>query len=155
MFMSMRTALADAFPSLFAPPPAAQMAALCHREGDNGTEVLLITSSHGRWILPKGWPIAGLNGGETALQEAWEEAGVRYGDVAETPVGQFHSVKRYAKSDDLDCRTTVYAIKVTKMTADFPEMEKRDRRWIPIVEAVDLVEEPGLRKILAAFAQRD
>jgi len=82
MFQSLRSTLTNAIGPLFKRPNALQMAALCHRDTDDGREILLVTSSHGRWILPKGWPIEGKSGGETALQEAWEEAGVKSGKVA-------------------------------------------------------------------------
>ena len=72
--MSMtRSAFADTLLSLFRRPPVLQLAALCHRKTKRGREVLLITSSHGRWILPKGWPIEGKSSRETALAEAWVE----------------------------------------------------------------------------------
>ena len=36
-----------------------------------------ITSRNGkRWVIPKGWIDPGQTAGETALQEAWEEAGL-------------------------------------------------------------------------------
>ena len=38
-----------------------QNGALCWRATGTGIEVLLITSRDtGRWVIPKGWPIAGL-----------------------------------------------------------------------------------------------
>lgn len=151
MFHFLRSTLTNAIGPLFHRPRAIQMAALCHREADDGREVLLITSSRGRWILPKGWPIDGKTGGETALQEAWEEAGVKSGKVAKEPFGTFLTTKRYDKGPDLPCETSVYAIKVKKVTDNFPEVDKRERRWVKIPEAVDLVEDPGLRRLLVDF----
>ena len=67
-------------------PKRLQVAALCYRRDGDSKEVLLVTSrGTGRWILPKGWPIDGLDAGEAALQEAWEEAGVRKGALIEDP----------------------------------------------------------------------
>ena len=75
---------------LFLRPRRVQFAALCTRVHDGQDQVLLITSRDTkRWIIPKGWPIDGLSGTETALQEAWEEAGVRADAVYDEPVGQF------------------------------------------------------------------
>ena len=46
------------------------------RVGD-AVEVMLITSrGTGRWVIPKGWPMVGVSGAESAAQEALEEAGV-------------------------------------------------------------------------------
>ena len=53
-------------------PKRVQVAALCHRTNTGNKEVLMITSrGTGRWILPKGWPINGKDGGESnvCLQE--------------------------------------------------------------------------------------
>ena len=59
-------------------PNRLQVAALCYRTGADGKEVLMITSrGTGRWIIPKGWPVEGKDGPASALQEAWEEAGVK------------------------------------------------------------------------------
>ena len=50
-----------------------QAAALAIRRG----RVCLITSRNGkRWVIPKGWIEPGQTAGETALQEAYEEAGL-------------------------------------------------------------------------------
>ena len=54
-----------------------QFAALCLRRKAGRAEVLMITSREtGRWLLPKGWRMDDRSEGETALTEAWEEAGV-------------------------------------------------------------------------------
>ena len=85
-----RSDWADTLLSFFRRPPVLQLAALCHRKTKRGHEVLLITSSHGRWILPKGWPIEGKSGRETALTEAWEEAGVKKGKATKSPIVPRH-----------------------------------------------------------------
>ena len=151
MFHFLRTTFSDALSPLFQRPRALQMAALCHREAEDGREVLLVTSSRGRWILPKGWPIDGKTGGETAMQEAWEEAGVKSGKVESAPVGTFTSTKHIDDGPDLACVTSVYAIKVKKVSDDFPEAKKRKRRWVKLPEAVDMVDDSGLRKLLSAL----
>ncbi|TMV51704.1 NUDIX hydrolase, partial [Thioclava sp. BHET1] len=70
-------------------PKRLQVAALCFRGGGAATEVLLITSRDtGRWVVPKGWPMRGLDAAGAARQEAWEEAGVM-GRIAAEPVGRF------------------------------------------------------------------
>jgi len=45
------------------------------RAGEADMQVLLVTSrGTKRWIIPKGWPIAGLSPNQTAAREALEEA---------------------------------------------------------------------------------
>lgn len=148
MLSSVGTALAETLLPLLRRPSALQFAALCHRMGPKGREVLLVTSSHGRWILPKGWPIAGKSGGETALQEAWEEAGVKKGEVTPAPLGLVQTVKHYDDGPDLPCDLTVYGVAVSKVANDFPEASKRERRWVSVAEACELVEEPGIQDLL-------
>lgn len=151
MISTFRSVWATIITPILQRPPALQLAALCHRKTPDGREVLLITSSHGRWILPKGWPINGKSGGETAMQEAWEEAGVKKGKVAKTPLATFMTRKRYNDGRTLPCETTVYEIEVTKVANDYPEADKRDRRWVSPDEAAKLVDDDGLRGILKSF----
>jgi 8-oxo-dGTP pyrophosphatase MutT (NUDIX family) len=128
-----------------------QLAALCWRDGADCREVLLVTSSTGRWILPKGWPIGGKSGGETALTEAWEEGGVSRAKVARKPLGTYIGAKRTETGDDLPCRTHVYAVRVRECRDDFPEKDRRQRLWVPVAQAIDMVTEDGLRDILRAL----
>ncbi len=66
-----------------------QYGALFYRETADGLEILLVTS-HGsrRWIIPKGWPIRGLEPCRLAAQEVYEEAGVR-GKVSLRSMGSY------------------------------------------------------------------
>lgn len=129
-------------------PMLTQLAALCHRKGKKGREILLITSSNGRWILPKGWPIDGLKSGDAAMVEAWEEAGVKKGKVSRKALGSFISTKVSSEGDEVPCLTKVYAIKVLKTVRDYPESDRRDRIWVSPVKAAELVTEDGLRTLL-------
>ena len=132
-------------------PVHQQLAALCYRTGKNGREILLVTSSRGRWILPKGWPISGKTAGDAAMVEAWEEAGVKKGKVDRKPLGSFIGTKITDEGDEEPCLTRVYAIKVKKTVNDFPEADRRDRIWVSPKKAARLVTEDGLRDILRAI----
>ncbi len=135
-------------------PKAVQLAALCFRDGKDGApEVLLITSSRGRWILPKGWPISGLDSWETALQEAWEEAGVRDGTPWRKPLASYQTVKRHDSGMERDCTVWVYPVKVTQMRKDYPEADKRERVWLTVPEACKRADDPGVCDVLQQFAQ--
>ena len=152
MFNLARSAWADVVSLIFRRPPAVQLAALCWRDCGDGREVLLITSSKGRWILPKGWPIDGLDGKETALREAWEEAGVRDGRAGHAPVAGFNCVKRGETGQRVRCHVAVYPVEVTAIVADYPESTRRDRTWVSLAKAQELVDEPGLRTVLQGYA---
>jgi len=133
-------------------PPLTQLAALCWRQSaDAGRQVLLVTSSTGRWILPKGWPITGKPAVHTALVEAWEEAGVKKARAVRQPVGSYMATKITADGDELPCLHKVYAVEVRKTVDDFPESARRERRWVSPAEAADLVQEEGLKEILRRF----
>ncbi|WP_170441602.1 NUDIX hydrolase [Ruegeria arenilitoris] len=134
---------------LFQRPRLVQFAALCTRGDDPDTQVLLVTSRDtGRWIIPKGWPIDGLNGAQAAAQEAWEEAGVRTAEVDPEPVGSY-CYGKVRKSGVIDpvC-TTVYRLRVTDLADEFPEMHERTREWVSPQEASERVHEPELKKLL-------
>ena len=84
-------------------PRFTQLAALCWRKSGSGREVLLVSSSAGRWILPKGWPMRGRTEGEAALREAWEEGGVARGRVERRPLGEYMAIKRTPEGDMQMC----------------------------------------------------
>jgi 8-oxo-dGTP pyrophosphatase MutT (NUDIX family) len=132
-------------------PQIVQLAALCWRKGKDGPEVLLVTSSSGRWILPKGWPIEGKSPAEAALTEAWEEGGVVRGKASRKPLGAYMAAKRTTSGDDVPSLHRVYAIKVREAVDDFPEAHRRDRAWVSPEQAARMVDEEGLRDILRAF----
>ena len=129
-----------------------QYAALPWRQGKTGIEILLITSRETRrWVIPKGWPMITLAAHDAAAQEAWEEAGVR-GEIVATPVGTFRYHKRMKSGPPQRCRVDVYLLAVAIEEKTWPEKRQRQRRWIPALEAARMVEEPGLRILIEAFA---
>lgn len=134
------------------PKPVSQVAALCHRNGTKGPEILLVTSSNGRWILPKGWPIDGLTAAEAAKQEAWEEAGVRQGKVAKTALGSILTEKRFDNGAVVPCELEVFPIAVKTVANDYPEADQRKRIWVSPSKAVELLDDPALGDMLEAFA---
>jgi 8-oxo-dGTP pyrophosphatase MutT (NUDIX family) len=128
-----------------------QYAALPWRLTDGAPEILLITSSNGRWIIPKGWPIDGLSPHESAAQEAWEEAGVR-GEAGAEAVGSFPYEKTKKDGRTKRLEVEVFPLHVTDERPSWPEAAQRKRRWFSREEAATAVEEPGLKQLLAGFA---
>ncbi|MCE8513267.1 NUDIX hydrolase [Ruegeria pomeroyi] len=125
-----------------------QYGALCYRFDGDTPLVLLITSrGTGRWILPKGWPIPGLDGAATAAREAWEEAGV-VGRVSPVPLGAYHYVKLLDKRREVPCKVEVYPLCVARLEDEYPETGQRQRRWVPLADSAALVDEPGLHQLL-------
>ena len=131
---------------------AMQHAALCFRRGgSDGVEVLLITSLEtGRWVLPKGWPKKSEIGGDCALREAFEEAGVQ-GHLTGCTPGLFFYDKILPGGQAQPCCVAVHPVDVSYLAYRFPEMGLRQRQWASPLAAAALVAEPELQALLAAF----
>ena len=130
-------------------PRRLQVAALCYTQDGPKKKVLLVTSRDtGRWIIPKGWPIDGKDAAAAALQEAWEEAGVKHGHVAPDPVGSYGYDKELDSGLPVPVEALVFPVEVTKLKDDFPEAAERERKWVSPKKASAMVREPELREIL-------
>jgi 8-oxo-dGTP pyrophosphatase MutT (NUDIX family) len=116
-----------------------QAAALPLRNG----KACVITSSNGkRWVIPKGLIEPGQTAGETALQEAWEEAGL-VGVLHAEPVGSY-LYEKYGKS----YHVIVFVMDVTGAAQDWPEREVRQRSWVSPIGLFERIEDPGLLEVL-------
>lgn len=134
-------------------PPRFQVAALCWREAGRGIEILLITSRETkRWVLPKGWPKSGQDAAGTALEEAWEEAGIRIKGGPPTRIGRYSYHKRLEGDVPAHTVVDVYAIQIDRLLDSYPEAGQRDRKWFAQEEAADLVQEPELASLLRRAA---
>ncbi|GGB54714.1 NTP pyrophosphohydrolase [Roseibium aquae] len=135
-------------------PARLQIAALCYRWKDGELEVLLVTSREkGRWILPKGWPELDQEAFETAVTEAFEEAGAR-GRPDRRAFGSFRSHKGLSNGLELRTKVLVFPIEVDRLLEDFPEKGQRQRAWMPVARAIEMADEPGARALLRRFAKR-
>jgi 8-oxo-dGTP pyrophosphatase MutT (NUDIX family) len=106
-------------------------------------KICLVTSSSGRrWVVPKGMIDPGMNAGETALQEAWEEAGL-VGVLDPAPVGSYV----YDKWGNT-CHVTVFVMRVTEAAEDWPERGVRERCWLTIRQALGRINDEGLREVI-------
>ncbi|MFC3079051.1 NUDIX hydrolase [Phenylobacterium terrae] len=135
--------------------PLTQYAALPWRKAADGRiEVMLITSRETRrWVIAKGWPITGLNPGDSAAQEALEEAGVT-GDVWAEPVGAYDYEKRLKGGELQPVEVEVFPLRVLEELEAWPEKGQRERRWFAAAEAAGLVAEPRLAELIREFGGR-
>jgi 8-oxo-dGTP pyrophosphatase MutT (NUDIX family) len=118
---------------------ARQAAVVPVRDG----RICLVTSSSGRrWVVPKGQIDPGHTAGEAALVEAWEEAGL-VGALAGEPLGTY-AYEKYGRS----LLVLVFRMLVTEVRDDWPERSIRSREWVTLDEALERVDEPGLRDLL-------
>lgn len=129
-----------------------QYAALPWRKGENGLEIMLVSSRDTRrWIIPKGWPMTGRSASAAAGIEALEEAGL-LGVMSEAPIGQFHYEKRLSRRVDY-CRVKVFSLRVVRQRSHWPEKHERLTRWFPASEAAGIVSDPELADLIAEFTR--
>ncbi len=112
-----------------------QVAAICHRRSGNTVEFLLVRTSSGRWIFPKGHREGSLWNCEAAAREAWEEAGA-IGMIEPDPICTFRYWKQDSRHEVL--LVEAYALEVLRcsrrrMAARRPGSKRRwqDALWRP------------------------
>ncbi len=129
-----------------------QYGALAWRYTVAGREILLISSRDtGRWVIPKGWPIAGLSPSQAAAREAFEEAGLG-GQISKKPIGNFEYSKRLDNGSVLPCKVDVYSLEQMIQHQTWPEQGQRRMQWFPVAEAANAVQEPELKAIIRKLA---
>lgn len=123
-------------------PQLLQAASISYFEGN----ICFITSKSGkRWVIPKGSISKGKTAGETALLEAWEEAGLT-GNLHKNPIGSYS----YSKSG-LSYFVTVFLLQVSSIAVVYPEHRQRLRKWVSISEANSLIHEKELLDLLQSL----
>ena len=120
-----------------------QSAAIPFRFEDGEPRLLLVTSRRKKhWVVPKGIIEPHLSAPESAAREAWEEAGIR-GRVRPQPIGEYE----YDKWGGT-CHVRVFLLEVEEELAEWPEAFFRERRWVSVEEAAELVDQAGLRRLI-------
>ena len=128
-----------------------QYAALPWRQAGRRLEVLLITSRETRrWVIPKGWPMAGLAPHEAAAVEAWEEAGIE-GEIEAEAIGSYRYLKRMKKDQAIPSQVIVFPLHVLRQGDGWKEQGQRQLHWFPYRKAAALVAEPALKRIIRDF----
>ena len=116
-----------------------QAAAIPIRRRGADLQVCLIRKRlSGTWGIPKGTVDAGLTHEDTALKEAWEEAGVR-GRLVGNALGVYE-YEKYGRS----LKVTVYVMEVLEHDRHWLEAAIRERKWASREEAGSLlIEHPA------------
>jgi len=116
-------------------------------------EIMLVTGRRsGRWMIPKGWPVAGKSLADSAAQEAFEEAGIK-GKIADKPIGTFRHVKQHLLFGRLEVDILVHPLAVERELGDWPERGERNRKWFGLSEAAKRVDSDELGKLIVAFGK--
>ena len=121
-----------------------QAAAIPFCRRDDGVYVCLIRRRESEyWSIPKGFIDPGDTREETALNEAWEEAGLR-GQLVGEAIGTYQYVKFRSK-----LTVAVYVMEVHAEERDWQEARLRERRWYRLDEAMTLLEGHPVQPLLA------
>jgi len=128
-----------------------QSGVLPYRSRKGRTEILIVSSSNNKhWVIPKGIVDPGRTPQESAIKEAYEEAGV-IGNVANTELGMYKYRKWGA-----NCRVTLYPMQVTQLLPPSAWEEKhRKRRWVSLKRAEKLLHHRiDIKKMLAPIIKK-
>jgi len=116
-------------------PRPQQAAVIPFRRSGTSASVCLVTAAASRsWGIPKGTIERGSSPEETALQEAWEEAGLR-GRI----VGESLGTYEYEKAGVL-LTVAVYLMEVEIEAKQWEEQDLRRRCWVPASDAARMLE---------------
>src|SRR5215208_2112018 len=125
-----------------------QAAAVPFRVGDDGrVQILLIRRNDQPWGIPKGNVDPGRTLGDTALNEAAEEAGV-HGELLDEPLGEFVYQKQKGQ-----LLVMVYSLRVTQVDEYWLEQPMRERQWFSIEEALTLVGRKEVQPMIAKLGR--
>ena len=131
-----------------------QIAALPLAWHDNELRILMVTSRDtGRWVVPKGWTMAGCQPWKAAKIEALEEAGAR-GPISTETLGEYRYKKVLDDGSKQLCRVRVYPMLVEGLEHDWKERDQRTRRWFSPKAAAKSVVEPDLAKLMRGLAKK-
>ena len=121
----------------------AQAGAIPYRIADDMLEVMLISTSSGKHLtIPKGLIDPGFSATETALNEAYEEAGIK-GRLLTPIIGTYHFEKWGGR-----CEVEVFAMAVTRVLDQWPEDAVRRRIWTDFRHAAGQVKHPDLGALI-------
>ena len=116
-------------------------------EGKGTLQVVLVTSKKSKtWTIPKGVIDRGMSPEESAAKEALEEAGL-IGKVSSEILAEFE----YEKWGGI-CHVRVYLLKVDEILDEWDEMATRERTFVDIDKAVQMVRNE-LKPILLRFQE--
>lgn len=116
---------------------------------NDGIKVVLITTTpkeNNNWIFPKGHVEMRMTPSDSAAKEAYEEAGVT-GQINPNLFAEYE----HKKWGGTMC-IKVYLMEVTQILDTWPEMDKRNRKILPLSEAIKIVQS-SQQSVLIKLAQ--
>lgn len=126
-----------------------QSGVIPYRLRNGKVEILLVTTrDRQRWVMPKGGIVNGMTPPASAAKEAWEEAGV-IGQVEANKLGTY----KYRKRGKV-YSVKMYLLPVEIVSSNYPEASSRYRRWLDAKQAIKLIKQAALKRILKAIIQQ-
>lgn len=123
-----------------------QSGVIPYRRINNELEILLITSiKKKKWVIPKGYIEFNLSAFESAKKEAFEEAGI-LGANETIELGSFSNQKSIGV-----CYVIVFAMEVIKILDEYPEKDKRKRKWFNIKDASANISVPSISSMILSL----
>jgi len=134
--------------------PLPQAGVIAYRIRRGEVQVLLMTSRDtGRWIIPKGNIKPGASPSKAAVQEAFEEAGIKGTIVSSTPLGMYTYSKKLGSGEARAATVEVFLLHVQKHVKKWPEKGERQLAWVSAKKAISLIEEPGVVPLLVRLME--
>ena len=125
-----------------------QAGVIPYRVVNNSLQVLLITSrSSGDWIVPKVMIDPGFTHQQAALQEAYEEAGVR--GVLGPLLGHVDTAK-----GGVPVRLALFSMHVDEVFECWLEQSFRRRCWFSAKDAASKVRHAGVSRLIKGLLQQ-
>ncbi len=123
-----------------------QSGVIPYRWTNSELEILLITSmKKKKWIIPKGYIEFNLSAFESAKKEAFEEAGI-LGANETIELGSFINQKSIGV-----CHVIVFAMEVIKILDEYPERDKRKRKWFNLKDASANIGVPSISSMILSL----
>lgn len=131
------------------PPEPQQAGVIAVRRTGGDVEMCLIRRKESRgWGIPKGMVERGDTLEETALNEAWEEAGLK-GRLVGGAIGTYEYEKW-----DLHLVVAVYVMEVLEEYTDWEEAHFRERTWTSLGEAAAMLADHPVLPLLQGVRPR-
>jgi 8-oxo-dGTP pyrophosphatase MutT (NUDIX family) len=105
--------------------------------------IIITSTSNGCWVFPKGVIEKGMTASESALKEAYEEAGLK-GTALGKAIGKYE----YEKWSGI-CEVEMYIMEVEEILETWEDKDERKRLICTVTEALGLIENIELRKMLS------
>ena len=132
------------------PSKSPQQAAVVpfRRRGQAAQVCLICRKTSRKWGIPKGFIDPGDTSEEAALNEAWEEAGLN-GRIVGDPVGMYDYDKWGSTYT-----VVVHLMEVLEQEKTWQEMRVRQRRWVALDDALQLLADHPVRALLDGIVVR-